>query len=519
MPRLETGAAFLLMKKKCLIVGGGTAGWMAALMLQKNFGDDWVIELIESSKTGIIGVGEGSTPLLKTFFDGLGIEEKLWMPACNATYKAGIRFEGWSARPGFESYFHPFYSHFDRDNAKALIYNSHLRRAGKNVHAHPDVFSYNHYLASARLAPVTPHHFPFEVQYGYHFDAALLAEFLKQQAIARGVIHRVAHIVDVSLSDAGEIASVLDDNGQQYRADWFFDCSGFAALLIGAALKTPFVSYADTLWNDRAVTLAMPADNCPPTETLSCALTHGWAWRIPLQSRVGVGYVYSSRYVTPEAAEQELRRYAGVPDTVAVKHLSMTVGRRQQHWRGNCVAVGLSQGFIEPLEATSLALTHQTLTRFINAITHGHVNQSERSRFNDAVNKSYDDVRDYISLHFLTNGREDSAYWIDNREKPGPVSDNVKRAFACWFDNGDLPALLKHLNIDGAYSANSWHYLLAGMGLFPASETLTAPDPVELKDIRPEQIREFLERCSLNHLDHQQALRFKGQKTLQSEHR
>ncbi|MBN8430953.1 tryptophan 7-halogenase [Microbulbifer salipaludis] len=493
-------------KKKLIIVGGGTAGWMSALMLQKAMGDTWSIELIESSKRGIIGVGEGSTPALKTFFDDVDIAESDWMPACSATYKTGITFDRWSEKPGYESYFHPFFSHFDRDHAKALIHNSHLRRAGKDVHAHPDVFAYNHYLAERKLSPVTPYHFPFEVQYGYHFDAGLLAKFLKRTALERGVLHQDALILEAERTPEGEIAAVIDEAGQRFAGDWFIDCSGFAALLIGDALDTPFLSYAQTLWNDSAVTLAMPAEREPSCETVSTALSCGWAWRIPLQSRVGYGYVYSSRYQSREDAEEELRAHAGAGLSVEARHLEMRIGRRQAHWVKNCVAVGLSQGFIEPLEATSLALTQQTLTRFIHAFKDGNTGDEFREIFNRAVNKSYDDVRDYISVHFLTNSRSDSDYWIDNREKPGPASKAVSAVFNCWFDNGDLPGLLKHLKIDGAYSNHSWHYILCGMGLFPHSDSLSQPTAEEISKIDLDKFRGFFSRCALNHASHGEAL-------------
>ena len=497
---------FSMKNKKLIIVGGGTAGWMAALMLQKAVADRWDIELIESSKRGIIGVGEGSTPALKNFFDEVGIPETSWMPACSATYKTGIAFDRWSGKPGFESYFHPFYSHFDRDHAKALIHNSLLRRAGKDAHAHPDVFSYNHYLAKKKLCPVPPYHFPFDIQYGYHFDAGLLAKFLKKSAVERGVNHRDSLITDVQLDADGQIVAVIDEEGDRHCADWFIDCSGFAALLIGGALGVPFKSYVESLWNDSAVTLAMPAENEPACETVSTALKNGWAWRIPLQTRVGYGYVYSSRYTSKEEAEAELREHAGASAEEEVRHLSMSVGRRESHWVNNCVAVGLSQGFIEPLEATSLALTQQTISRFINAFKEGNTDQGFRDIFNRAVNKSYDDVRDYISVHFLTNSRADSPYWVDNREKPGPVSKELQAVFNCWFDSGDLPGLLKHLKIDGAYSNHSWHYILCGMGVFPDAESLQALSESDKANIDLERIRDFFNRCAINHDGHTESL-------------
>ena len=302
------------------------------------------ITVLESPAVPIIGVGEGSTPWLRGFFDSLAIEESEWMPACHATYKCGITFAEWSTRPGFTRYFHPFASMLDNLTMTQFVHNVEARVNGADVHAHPDRFFIAARLAAGRQAPKPPENFPFDVWHGYHFDATLLGQFLHRKALERGVRYQSCHVTHATLDSNGDIASVHTSAGETISADLFVDCTGFAGLLIDKALNTPYVSFAENLFNDAAVAMPSPMDGSIPSETVSTALSNGWAWKIPLTSRYGNGYVYSTQFCSADAAETELRRHLGLLDSdVPARHLKMKIGRVTRHWHRNCLAIGLSR--------------------------------------------------------------------------------------------------------------------------------------------------------------------------------
>jgi tryptophan 6-halogenase len=339
-----------------VILGGGTAGWMAACLIAKHW-PQHRITVVESPDIGIIGVGEGSTLQLRAFFDTLGIAESEWMPKCNATYKSGISFHGWSERPGFESYFHPFHTELDGFTEHQFAYRTRARRTGRDVWAHPDRFFLPAQIASQARAPIAPPNFPFDVGYGYHFDAVLVGKTLREHAVGKlGVTHLERTVSDVLLDEQGDVGALRVSPEELISGNFFIDCSGFRGAIIQQALAEPFRPFSENLFNDRAV--AMPTalvDGDIRSETRATALSAGWTWNIPLTNRAGNGYVYSSRYLDADTAESELRTHLGLLDTdVEARHLQMNVGRVERSWVGNCLAVGLSQGFIEPLEATAL---------------------------------------------------------------------------------------------------------------------------------------------------------------------
>ena len=390
------------------ILGGGTAGWMAACL----FARAWPaarVTVIESPEIGIVGVGEGSTPQLRNFFATLGIAEAEWMPRANATYKAGIAFHRWSSRPGFESYFHPFQTAIDGFTAPAFFFNTRARRTGHDVAGHPDRFFVPAALAAARKAPVAPPNFPFDIGYGYHFDAHLIGAVLRDHAVTRlGVVHIERRIADVILTEAGDIAHLLSSDGETIGGDLFVDCSGFRSTIAQGALGVPFRPFGENLFNDRAVVMPTSADgHATNAHTSATALSNGWAWDIPLTNRTGNGYVYSSRYTDPDAAEAELRAHLGpAANDATARHLSMKVGRVETSWTGNCLAVGLSQGFIEPLEATALHIVQATVEGFIDALAQGGFTPAQRDAFNARINRRYDGIRDYIVAHYRMNTRD-----------------------------------------------------------------------------------------------------------------
>src|SRR5258705_1410544 len=253
--------------RRIVIVGGGSAGWMTALIFARSLLPKGVeITVVESPTVGIIGVGEGSTPWLRGFFDSLGIEEAEWMPACNATYKCGITFDGWSTKPGFKSYFHPFASMLDNLTMTQFVHNADARVNGAQLHAHPNRFFIATRLARGHLAPKAAEHFPFDIWHGYHFDSVLLGQFLHKKALQRGVRYLTAHVTHANLDEHGAIASLGTREGPAIAGDLFVDCTGFAGLLITQALKTPFVSFAENLFNDAAIAMPTPIGDTVPSQ-------------------------------------------------------------------------------------------------------------------------------------------------------------------------------------------------------------------------------------------------------------
>jgi tryptophan 6-halogenase len=493
-------------RHRFIILGGGTAGWMAACLIARHWPQHQVT-VIESPDIGIIGVGEGSTPQLKAFFQTLGIAESEWMPECNATYKAGISFHGWSERPGFESYFHPFHNQLDSFTEQQFAFRTRARRTGRDVWAHPDRFFLPAKIASLRLAPLPSDNFPFEIGYGYHFDAVLVGQFLKQHATRTlGVVHLEHTIDDILLDSDGNVESLKAEDGETIVGDFFFDCSGFRGVIIQKALGEPFTPFSGNLFNDRAV--AMPTSNDEgdiPSETRATTLSAGWAWKIPLTNRAGNGYVYSSRYIDPDAAETELRTHLGLLDAdVPARHLQMNVGRVERSWVRNCLAVGLSQGFIEPLEATALHIVQATVEGFIDAYDKGGQTSEYAATFNEAISRRYDGVRDYIVAHYRVNQRTDSDYWRDNAVNNN-LSDNLKAIMTAWFTGADLAQEIADLDIGRYYSSLSWHCLLAGYGTFPPDHKLSVPEAdLALTDM--DRIDAFISGCARNFVPHSIAL-------------
>jgi tryptophan 6-halogenase len=492
--------------QRILIVGGGTAGWMTALILARVLIPKGIeITVVESPTVGIIGVGEGSTPWLRGFFDSLGIEESEWMPACHATYKCGITFAGWSTKPGFEHYFHPFASMLDNLTMPQFVHNAEARTNYANVYVHPDRFFIAARLAQNQLAPKPLEQFPFEVWHGYHFDSVLLGQFLHRKASERGVRYLTRHVTGAQLDDSGAIASVSTQEGETIAADLFVDCTGFTGLLIDKALHTPFVSFASNLFNDAAVAMPSPIGATIPSETVSTALRCGWAWRIPLTSRFGNGYVYSTQFCSADQAEAELREHLGLLDSAAeARHLKMKIGRVTKHWNRNCLAVGLSQGFIEPLEATALLFIQQTATTFVEALQQGDLSEAAHDRFNARVNEHFEGTRDYIVTHFKTNSRTDTEYWRANAANLN-LSDALKQLYTLWMNGKSIAPAVRKQALGKGYPIFSWYAIMAGMGIFPDGPNLRAPTVQEAR-YNMAEIDNLLDRSVVNFPDHRQTL-------------
>lgn len=495
--------------QKIIIVGGGTAGWMAANLIATRWQDTEVV-LVESKDIGIIGVGEGSTPHLKFFFDEIELKESDWMPHCNATYKNGITFDRWSSIAGFESYFHPFPAQTDDVFTVPMFFsNLKARLQGKNVDAHPNSYFLETYLTHHSLGPIPADTFPFGVAYGYHFDSGLLGQFLAERAMARGVTRVFGTLKEVVIAQDGSIESIRLDDDYTVTADLFVDCTGFQSLLMQRALKVNFKSFKENLFNDAAVVMPTEISDVIPPETRSTALSNGWAWKIPLTNRYGNGYVYSTDYSSSDEAEIELRGHLGMLDSDApVRHLRMKVGRTEKHWEKNCVAIGLSQGFIEPLEATALALSMETITRFLKCFESGSYTCKYQDQFNREINEKFDGVRDYIVCHYKVNQRYDTSYWKDNASNTN-ISSSLSHILHLWKNSDDFSRDMYANKLTGSYQPKSWACLLAGYGVFPSLQShAQAGDLVFDESLH--QLNEFIRKCGLNFPKHNELLaRFK----------
>jgi len=492
--------------KSIVILGGGTAGWIAANLLATHWQDKGIdIMLVESPDIGIIGVGEGSTPPLKVFLETIGAAESDWMGRCDATYKVGITFRNWSTKPGFDEYFHPFLCQPDEFSVPAFFHNSFLRRQGVDLDGHPSQFFMAWELAKQRLAPVAPPNFPFEMNYGYHFNSGLLGRFLQEWAAKKGVKYKQATVTDVVLDDEGSIDYLTTDADETIKADFYVDSTGFRSQLLQQALGVPFDSCADVLFNDSAVVFPTDPDENPEPQTISTALKYGWAWKIPLTSRFGNGYVYSSKYVDDDDAEMEHREHLGLVNSdLEARRLKFKVGRVREHWYKNCLAVGLSQGFIEPLEATALDMVQETVVRFIEATNNGDFTDKYRGEFNDRISKRFDAVRDYIVCHYRINTRTDTDYWRDNgtNEK---ISRSLRELLTAWISGKNITDELERQNLDAYFPSVSWNCLLAGKGIYPTDEQVR-PGSAAAHKYKLENIERYLKGCALNFPPHHEQL-------------
>ncbi|HVT57484.1 MAG TPA: tryptophan halogenase family protein [Thermoanaerobaculia bacterium] len=417
-----------------VIVGGGSAGWMTAAYLRKALDAVDSITVIESSAINTIGVGEATFSTIRLFFDFLGLDEKDWMPSCNCTYKIAIRFVNWQAGPGH--FYHPFerlpvvdgyslgewwlklkrgkepfdYSCF---NAPALCDHQRSPRFldGKVFDEKvQEIFAREPVARNNQLM-----HHQVQYPYAYHFDATLLAHFLRDYAMARGVKHIVDNVEDVPLREDGSIAHIVTGEHGAIAGDLYVDCTGFRGLLLNKALGEPFISFSDSLLCDSAVALRVPVDieaNGINPFTTATAMSAGWIWNIPLYGRVGTGYVYGSRFQDKDDAEREIRAHLGpASDSCPANHIKMRIGRSRRSWVKNCVAIGLSSGFVEPLESTGIFFIQHGIEELVHHFPALQADEEMIKSYNRAVAGCIDGVRDFLILHYRGTDRRDTEFW------------------------------------------------------------------------------------------------------------
>ncbi|MDF2234965.1 tryptophan 7-halogenase [Albimonas sp. CAU 1670] len=444
------------------IVGGGSSGWLAASYLGRFLRDvDCEVTLVESANVGTIGVGEATIPSMVRFLRQMRIDEIKFMRACAASYKLGIDFVGW--RGEGHSYWHAFGLCGGKIDGMDLFHQWHRSRrltADPRPYEH---FSMQAQAGKALRAPRSVRDLSPIIKtggYAYHLDAGAMAEFLKQIALADGVRHLHDDIEHVDVEE-GMIAGLRCASGRTLTSDLYIDCTGFAGVLIEKALKDPWVDLSHQLLCDSAVVLPQQPDEEMPPFTRSTALGAGWTWEIPLSHRKGSGYVYSSAHVSADEAAQTLIDRAGFrrARTADPRHLRMRVGHRTDFWRGNCVSVGLSSGFIEPLESTGLYFVHRALGLLRDHWPDRGFSPSLRLGFNRLMRQAYDEVRDFILLHYVLADRPEP-FWRDAVSVPVPLS--LAEALESYDENGLIP-----LRSSEVFSAANYYFILAGCGRLP----------------------------------------------------
>ncbi|MEV0230700.1 tryptophan halogenase family protein [Nonomuraea sp. NPDC050786] len=428
------------MLKKVVIVGGGTAGWMTAAYLRAAFGSSIAVTVVESKRIAPIGVGEATFSTVRHFFGFLGLREQDWMPRCNATYKLGIRFENWR-EPG-HYFYHPFErlrivdgfpltdwwvqkrpgDRFDRD-AFLMAAICDAERSPRYMDGR--LFEQDYVEgAEPESTRTTLSEQATQFPYAYHFDAALLAGFLAEHAKERGAVQILDDVLDVGRDQRGWITHVQTREHGQVEGDLFVDCTGFRGLLINQALEEPFISFQENLPNDSAVALRVPVDmdkrGLRPCTTAT-AQEAGWIWTIPLFGRIGTGYVYASDYCSPEEAERTLREFVGPEaEDMEANHIKMRIGRTRRPWVNNCVAIGLSGGFVEPLESTGIFFIQHGIEQLVKHFPAADWDPVLRDSYNRSVTEAIDGVREFLVLHYRGAARNDNQYWRDAKTRAVP---------------------------------------------------------------------------------------------------
>ncbi|WP_039912688.1 tryptophan halogenase family protein [Cellvibrio mixtus] len=445
-----------------VIIGGGTAGWMTAAALAKFLPQDTHrITLVESELIGTVGVGEATIPHIRYFNSMLEIDENDFVRSTGATYKLGIQFENWGKNG--DSYIHPFGVH-GRDFPLLDFHHCWLKLREENK-----VLPFDNYSLASMAAKHNKFMYPTEdsqsifssYTYAFHIDAGLYARYLRRYAEALGVIRREGKIADVLLdADNGNISSVVFDDGFTLQGNFFIDCSGFVGLLIEGTLKAGYDNWSHWLPCDSAV--AVPSEKVLPLRpyTRSIACEAGWRWQIPLQHRTGNGYVYCSKYISDDDAKDQLLQNLDTPALADVRQLKFTAGRRYESWKKNCVAIGLSGGFLEPLESTSIYLIQVAIMKLLELFPHSEENPLRRLYFNKFMKTEYELIRDFLILHYRLNSKSDSAFW--NYCATMEIPSSLERKMALFEDT----AHVEHYSL-GLFMRPSWLAVYLGQGFIP----------------------------------------------------
>jgi tryptophan halogenase len=457
--------------RSILIVGGGTAGWLTACYLARTLNSalpqSIQITLVESAEIGILGVGEGTFPSLRGTLAAIGMDEAQFVRGANATFKQGIRFADWvrpHGAPGADHYFHPFSLPSQQADGPELLPYWLLGAAGEAPFAEAATMQAR--VIDARRGPkrTSDKGYQARLNYAYHFDAMKFAATLAEHGRALGVRHVIATVDGVECDERGAIARVITREAGRLSADLYVDCSGFRAALIGKALGSAFRSAKDVLFVDRAIAMQVPyaKPDAPISScTISTAHEAGWTWDIGLRERRGIGYVYSTRHTDDARAERVLREYIGpASDALTPRVLKFEAGHRPLQWISNCVAVGLSAGFVEPLESTGIGLIEMAAYLIAHLLPADGEFERTARLFNRLMDERFLRIFDFIKLHYALSRRRDSQFWIDNTDAASiPVS--LQDRLALW--RCRAPHRLDFVTDTEMFLPASWQYILYGM--------------------------------------------------------
>ncbi len=476
-----------LSQRRIVVVGGGTAGWMTAAALARFCLPGMSVTLVESDEIGIVGVGEATIPSIALFNQSLGVDEAEFLAATGGTYKLGIAFDGWG-RPD-EAYVHAF--GLVGSALGVVAFHNYWLRGRKLGIAKPLGHYILHTIAIAgnRFAHVQrpPGSVLPPLPYAYHFDASLYAKFLRGFAEKRGVVRQEGKIVAVERDQQnGDVSAVLLANGTRVSGDLFIDCSGFRGLLIEQELETGFEDWSEWLQCDRAI--AVPCARVEPLIPLTRVIARkaGWQWRIPLQHRIGNGHVFSSRRMSEDEATQILLSNLDGEAKGEPRTIRFTPGIRRNAWVRNVVAIGLSSGFIEPLESTSIHVIQTAINRLIDLLPAGEVSQATRDDFNQRTRFEMERIRDFIILHYHANQREGEAFWDELRAMEVP--ETLEHKIDLFRATARVSA-----SFDELFDARAWYQVLIGQNVIPESYNPIA-------DLLPEpRLKEFLDGLERSH--------------------
>ena len=440
---------------KVVIVGGGTAGWMAAAALSKLLGRNLDVCLVESDQIGTVGVGEATIPMLSAFHQLLGINEPDFMRATQATFKLGIQFENWGAVG--DKYIHGF-GIIGEDCWACPFHNFWVKSLQQGNKATLTEYSLHKHAAKANRFRLD---LDKGLAYAYHLDATRYAQYLRRFSESHGVKRIEGKVVDVATdAESGDIETLTLESGQKVDGDLFIDCSGFRALLIEQTLQTGYEDWTHWLPCDSAFAVQTQSVEPPIPYTRSIAREAGWQWRIPLQHRVGNGLVYCSQYLSDDEANQTLQDNVEGELITEPRLIRFRTGRRVKQWNRNCVSLGLASGFLEPLESTSIHLVQSGIIRLMKLFPSAGIEQSEVDEYNHQSKLEFEYVRDFIILHYHVTQRDDTPFW--NYCRTMDVPKTLSRRLELFRSNGRIFRENFELFFDG-----SWSQVMTGQRLLP----------------------------------------------------